>query len=102
MAAGVNLLLSSKTAVKITQLQVSPDCAPSLLGMHCGMGRDTDNSIVHMRAQALSPAGRCKTFDAAADGYGRGEAVAVLLLSKLAEAAPLAIIQVGLVCECRV
>ncbi len=28
VAAGVNLLLSPKTTVKITQLQVSPDCAP--------------------------------------------------------------------------
>lgn len=30
--------------------------------------------------QALSPVGRCKTFDASGDGYGRGEAFAVALL----------------------
>ena len=31
-------------------------------------------------AQALSPVGRCKTFDATGDGYGRGEGFAAALL----------------------
>ena len=44
---GVNLMLSQNTTIKICSLQ------------------------------ALSPVGRCKTFDVAADGYGRGEAVIV-------------------------
>ncbi|KAK9864440.1 hypothetical protein WJX84_006132 [Apatococcus fuscideae] len=51
VAGGVNVMLSPKTAVKICRLQ------------------------------ALSPAGRCKTFDVSADGYGRGEGVGLMLLS---------------------
>ncbi len=38
------------------------------------------------RAHMLSPDGRCKTFDAAADGFGRGEGCGLVVLKRLADA----------------
>lgn len=43
-------------------------------------------SIFLSRARALAPDGRCKTFSADADGYGRGEGCGVLVLKRLADA----------------
>ena len=50
ISAGVNLMLHAGTTAAICQLQ------------------------------ALSPSGRCKTFDESADGYGRGEGLAAIVL----------------------
>lgn len=43
-------------------------------------------TIFLSRTHALSPDGRCKTFDAAADGFGRGEGCGVLVLKRLSDA----------------
>ena len=56
LAGGVNLLLSPETMINFS------------------------------RARMLSPDGRCKTFDAAADGYVRGEGCGVVVLRRLSDA----------------
>ncbi|MGT0193983.1 amino acid adenylation domain-containing protein [Burkholderia pyrrocinia] len=45
-----------------------------------------DNSIAVSRTRALAPDGRCKTFDAAADGFVRSEGCAALVLKRLSDA----------------
>jgi acyl transferase domain-containing protein/acyl carrier protein len=45
-----------------------------------------ENSIVFSQARMLSPDGRCKTFDAAADGYVRGEGCGIIVLKRLSDA----------------
>ncbi|MFY1632298.1 SDR family NAD(P)-dependent oxidoreductase [Solwaraspora sp. WMMB335] len=45
-----------------------------------------ESYIFLSRAKALSPDGRCKTFDASADGYGRGEGCGVVVLKRLSDA----------------
>ena len=44
----------------------------------------TETQGVAFFLQALSPVGRCKTFDASGDGYGRGEGCAVAVLKQAA------------------
>ncbi|MEZ4869000.1 MAG: SDR family NAD(P)-dependent oxidoreductase [Caldilineaceae bacterium] len=56
LAGGVNLMLLPEATVTLAQMQ------------------------------ALAPDGRCKTFDAAADGFNRGEGCGMLLLKRLSDA----------------
>src|SRR5215475_3930669 len=42
--------------------------------------------LLMSKFRALAADGRCKTFDAAADGYGRGEGVGVVVLRRLSDA----------------
>jgi acyl transferase domain-containing protein len=43
-------------------------------------------NISFSKARMMAPDGRCKTFDAAADGYVRGEGCGILVLRRLADA----------------
>ena len=47
---------------------------------------DPTTMLLVARTQALSPDGRCKTFDAGANGFVRGEGCGVLFLKRLADA----------------
>ncbi len=68
LVAGVNLMLTPEPFVAFSQLD------------------------------ALAPDGRCKTFDARADGYGRGEGCGVLVLKREADALKAADDILALVC----
>ncbi|WP_372442951.1 type I polyketide synthase [Mycolicibacterium baixiangningiae] len=79
-------------------------CAASLVAVHhaCQLLRAGETSLalaggvsaligpgltrVLDQAGATAPDGRCKSFDAEADGYGRGEGAAVVVLKRLADA----------------
>jgi thioester reductase-like protein len=45
-----------------------------------------DPNITYSHARMMAPDGRCKTFDASADGYVRGEGCGVVVLKRLSEA----------------
>lgn len=45
-----------------------------------------ESSVALTKIQALSPDGRCKTFDEKADGYGRGEGCGIIILKRLRDA----------------
>ena len=85
-------------------MAVDTACSSSLVALHlaCQGLRDGESplalvggvnlmagpglSMVLDAAGAISPDGRSKSFDAAADGYGRGEGLGVLVLKPLAAA----------------
>ncbi|MDZ8033648.1 SDR family NAD(P)-dependent oxidoreductase [Nostoc sp. DedSLP04] len=60
----------------------------SNLALACGINLMLvpESYIAECQAHTLSPDGRCKTFDATANGYGRGEGCGVVVLKRLSDA----------------
>ena len=58
------------------------------LAIAAGVQAILNGRIYELRAEAmmLSPEGQCKTFDASADGYVRGEGCGVIVLKRLSDA----------------
>lgn len=77
---------SSLVAVhQATQALHSGDCDTALAG-GVNVLLSPASMVAASRARMLSPDGHCKTFDAAADGYVRGEGCGVLVLKRLSDA----------------
>ncbi|WP_239004023.1 type I polyketide synthase [Nocardia panacis] len=75
-------LLAIHQAVNALRLN---ECGMALAGgVHLRLAPTTSFSLA--RTKALAPDGRCKTFDAAADGFGRSEGCGVLVLKRLSRA----------------
>jgi acyl transferase domain-containing protein len=96
--------LSYVLGLRGPSMAVDTGCSSSLVAVHlaCQSLRSAESEMavaggVHLmltpdmtlslcRAGALSADGRCKTFDASADGYARGEGCGVVVLKRLRDA----------------
>ncbi|MDB9526157.1 beta-ketoacyl synthase N-terminal-like domain-containing protein [Oscillatoria sp. CS-180] len=96
--------LSYTLGFKGPSLAIDAACSSALVAVHtaCQSLRQRDchmalaggvniilapqNSVALSKARMLSPDGRCKTFDAKADGYVRGEGCGVVVLKRLSDA----------------
>ena len=77
---------SSLVAVHLAcQALRAGDCRMALAG-GANLMLSIESFIAFSQSRMLAPNGRCKTFDAAADGFGRGEGAAVVVLKRLADA----------------
>lgn len=74
----------SKTSEYATRLQIGPKVPAGVFNrntiLHGALNSTSDTAFNAVYAGMLAPDGRCKTLDAAADGYVRAEAAAMMLI----------------------
>ncbi|NEO98264.1 MAG: type I polyketide synthase [Symploca sp. SIO2E9] len=96
--------LSYTLGLKGASMVVDTACSSSLVAVHLALNslrnRESDLALVggvnlllapslsinFSKARMLAPDGRCKTFDASANGYVRGEGCGVVVLKRLSQA----------------
>jgi 3-oxoacyl-(acyl-carrier-protein) synthase/NAD(P)H-dependent flavin oxidoreductase YrpB (nitropropane dioxygenase family) len=88
---GVNYTVDAACASSLAAIDLAcKELASGTSDMVIGGGADLHNSIndylLFASVHALSPTGKCRTFDAKADGIALGEGVAALVLKRLADA----------------
>ena len=77
---------SSLVAVHLASQSLrSRDCDMAVVG-GVNLALSPDGFIATCRAGMLAPDGHCKTFDAAADGYARGEGCGLIVLKRVSDA----------------
>jgi acyl transferase domain-containing protein len=96
--------LSYFLGLKGPSMAIDTSCSSSLVSLHLacqslrwrecnlalaggvGLNLMPDTSIALSRTRMLNPDGRCKTFDAAANGFVKGEGCGVVVLKRLSDA----------------
>ncbi len=72
---------SSLVATQLATAAILPGTASGALAGGVNLLLASETTSIAQKAGMLSADGRCKTLDAAADGYGRGEACGLILLA---------------------
>ncbi len=88
---GPNLVVDTACSASLVALHLAcqslraRECDVALAG-GVSLILSADGMVELCKASALSADGRCKTFDASADGYARGEGCGVVVLKRLSDA----------------